>query len=68
MKRPLIPPPTRFDDKGRPRTKWDDLAEKEPPRRAPRTLSDISIPTPCRGLSDHLPLPGMPPFTKCFKK
>lgn len=68
MKRPLIPPPTRLDDKGRPRTKWDEEAEKNPPRD-PKTVGRRGYGmTPMLGLSDHLPLPGMPPFTKCFKK
>lgn len=58
----LIPPPTRMTPKG-PRTKWDDLALVEPPRK-PHLAS---VPTPMRGLSDDLPLAGMPKFVKRFK-
>lgn len=63
MKPILIPPPTHRDEKGRPRTKWDDLAKAEPPREPHRAAE----PTPMRGLSDDAPLAGMPKFTKRFQ-
>jgi len=65
-RRTYTPPPTVRDEKGRPRTKWDLLAEKEPPVTPDRFRSAALAKAHHHGLSDDDAPDGLP-FVKRFK-